>query len=313
MRLCMKTRICFLIIVLFALTGKSQLNSYYLTDSAIKLMSTGTDVMKGGKYREATGIWDDLNIKGKIAPEMKVTFLYYAWQNKDILRFKNELSDLVRNYGFTSEDLSKHSMIYVTITENRALEEWFKSTYDKNRKEYLKEFSDKQWLIQKSLDYELMRRNLNSTFINLTHVVKRNTRDTIRGADSAHAELLWGLYVDLFETSRKLGRLPNDFDDRYFQINRNVINLMRSNMEINYRIEEKWVLLRPYLEHACNNGKINPWNYLYMADLHHYFANGKQLYGTLKKSAVLLDQDVPIEDIKAANEKRAFYGLAPLK
>lgn len=309
----MKTKICFLFLVWLSVTCLSQTSPYYLADSAIKLISTGTDVMKGGKYREGITIWDNLNKKGQIPPDRKATFLNFAWLSKDVSRFKSEFTDLVRNYGFTTDDFTKQTLLYATIIENRALDEWFKSMYDKNRIEYLKDYCEKQWLVQKSNDYELTRSSLITAFSNSAYAVRLKIRDTLDSNDSVKATVLWTLYVDLFETCRKLNRLPNDNDDHHFLINRNVLNLVKTNMEINYRIEEKWVLLRPYIEHACNNGKINPWYYLNMADLHQYFTKGTQLYGTLKHTEFAQEKEIPIEDQKAANEKRAYYGVAPLK
>jgi len=303
----------FLFLILLSQILRAQNKSYQLCDSAIMLMHTGNNVMEGGKYKQGLALWNSINKTYLVNPEKKTYFLDIAWRNKDIESFKETLENLVRDDGFEMNDLEKHHQLYDELKANRVMWDWLNSVYEKNHKLYLSKYADNLWLVQKCRDYVFINEKIIFDVVNAFRWGGANDESQQRKVDSIQQQLSWNVFVDLFEISSQLKHLPNNFDCHHFSVNSNVANVLSANLSNNYKIEEKWLLIRPYLESAFTEGKIAPLSYLYYCDLYSNNAFGYQIYGTITYNRNGEKLTVPIKDEESVNALRAAKGVGPIK
>lgn len=306
------TKIIGLYLLLLSTLSFSQNKTYALVDSIFKLMNPKDEVNKNVNYRMGLTIWKEADKSHLIDPELKTQLLYYTWDMQDFTSFKETLIDLIRNFGFTLEDLEKRKQIYDELMGKPALADWLKSVYDKNHKLYMTENAGQLQLIQKCKDYYFIHdKVISDVFMNMDsrHL---NNPTFIANVDTLKQKLLWNLLVDIFELCTKNNYLPTNFDCKSTGVSSNLLYILNQNMVFKYKLEEKWLLMRPYLERACLDGKINPLNYLYLYDQYCYGTNGYQYYGTLNNPYLNPPKLVPIKDEAQVNERRAKYGVAKM-
>ena len=203
--------------------------------------------------------------------------------------------------------------MYSKLVSDTSFVKWYNLEYSKNYPLFLSKNADVLWLIQMVKDFKYIDQQL---YIGQINSFKReNKNDSLLGVklDKLAERMAMDVFLKLISVCKKINYLPNSFDHKHPDVTSNVNLILLHNTKISYKLEEKWALIWPYLEKACFDGKYRPMDLLWHYDNSMYWNYGYQYYGTLLPQNVGHDGKIPIKDEATVNQRRAKYGLPPIK
>ncbi len=296
----------FFFLSLFALTvATSQTQTDIIfTQQIPKLLLTNSSA----DYFRAKELLSNLEKEDGEWPEQKLQLLSPSYTNGDLDFFKEELLNLVENYGFDILQLNNRLNYYEALA-NGELSAWFKKNYPQLRAKWLENNLEKLPYI-KSLNDLYFKDQTLADFL--------NTINSQNFEDEKVQQLLNAIFLD--ETKNNFSELLNIYTQigkypsaKSFAIPQSPYFLVEMHAlktpSISFECLEQ---IYPYYEKAYLNNEIT---YLVFRDFDTQliFSTGKQYFGTVKESEVpqsFLDKNgkIPVIDVDHLIKRRAKLG-----
>ena len=229
------------------------------------------------KYDEVKSNILALEEKYGYEPNLKYILLQKSFEAGDLAFFKDELTILVREYGFNIIYEPESKIYYESITTGN-LSEWFKEMYLSNHfiwmeNNFLKQIDLKKLNQLKDNDQLIVKYQLELKSKMEWDSIQTQTSTKI--LDDASFENLGELY----SITRKYNAYPSDKNFALVQNNFYIVE--HHNFQSKQNFEKTWILFEPFYKKAYLSNEID-----YVVFLNYdnwsYVHNGYQKFGLLK-------------------------------
>lgn len=222
-------------------------------------------------------------------PMYKISFLEYSLANKDIKYFKNEISSLIKNYGYhfnmsdtMSESLSKP--INWAIHEN-GLTYWLAEISKKLYPKWVKNHPEAHSYFSKLDQSRTADQQIRKISFVLFPGLMKSTSDSVviksfyKIYDSLKCSIDLENIISIQNICINKGALPTNFDSG-FTISKIIGLIISHNLKEGKNLKQTWERLYYYVEKAYMDGKVSSlllYEYDYYLNVHYGF----QYYGFL--------------------------------
>lgn len=246
------------------------------------------------KYDETKSALLNLEKEYGYEPELKYSLLPAMYTNKDLDFFKQELSVLVRDYGFNYTYVKKSASYYVAISEGE-LKDWFKEMYLKNHVIWLDNNFDKQqdlYVINQTGNKNIMIDSFGETVKEKLELSK----DQEKKLDGLIDEMCFANITDLYQITRKNNNYPTA--KSFALIQNGVSYTIQTSLFRKGNLEKFWILFYPYFKTAYLNNEMD-YNLFKIYDYQNYKFFGYQHFGLLHPDQFTDEdgQEIPVKDI----------------
>lgn len=227
-------------------------------------------------------------------PELKYNLLGKMYDNRDIGFLKQELTVLVRDYGFNYTYVNKATPYYKAITEGE-LKDWFKEMYLKNHFIWMEKNFDKQqdiYVINHTGDKSVLIESFGETIKEKLELTKKQKEKLENVID----DMCFANITELYQITRNNNFYPTG--KSYGLIQKGFKYTISSSLLRKRNIERFWILFYPYLKKAYINNEID-YSVFRNYDYQNYRFFGYQHFGLLHPDQFTNDdgQEIPIKDI----------------
>lgn len=233
----------------------------------------------------------DLEKRYGYETDLQNRLLSASFYHNDSKYFKENLSILVKKFGYNIIYTSDKELYYYAITEGY-LSNWFKKMFIKNHKTWLKNNFEKQINLQK-----LNQLNIKDQFLNrfASKIYFSSSMDDKQKSiiQNELNNFNFENITELNSISRKLDYFPNS--KRFAVIQNGFQNILIHNFQQKETMEKTWLNLFPYIKKSYLKFDID--NVIFQNyDFYCYLNNGFQEFNSYSI------KDIPIQFRKNENE-----------
>ena len=210
-------------------------------------------------------------------PDFKLSLINQSFKVNDLDFFKNELTILVKDYGFKIDYLNESESYFQSIMDGD-LSEWFKDMYLTNHFYWLKNNFKKQ-IDQRKLNELRLKDQLINSYAAKVSLIKNLSVEQ----QNENLELLGQYFfknaTDLYTISRKNDGLPTAKSFGLIQNNYGIVEIHNLQSKFNY--EKYLILFLDFYKKAYLNNDIN---YMFFRNYDNcsYLHTGFQKFGLIK-------------------------------
>ncbi|MCZ8089428.1 MAG: hypothetical protein O9282_07880 [Flavobacterium sp.] len=290
----MKSKILFFYILIGISTFAQTKRDIILKDSIISPINSGSLAIEEN-YLKTYSLLKKLDAEFGYEKDIHVKILEYSYLQNDSINFKNDLTILVKEYGFKIDYLNATENYYNDITIGK-LATWFKEMYLKNHFIWLnnnfEKLSDIRILNEVNVKDQVIAR-LSSEIITLelkpSDSVKIHTR--IKNLNCENLQLIYDISKknNVFVLSKKFPIIQN-------RLNNSIVHNFQTN------ISKTWELLFPLVKKAYIKNEID--NVIFQNyDFYCFLKNGYQEFNSYKieqipKQFRKNNNSIPLKDEK---------------